>query len=170
MHTPWGKSDYSKSYARGVMFYGTPSHGGLRLSKTKNAQMPDALRLDNGRKGEGWYEEDCDCARVHVAFPNLFPTSLEASKKSLANWNPDAYEALYGPLKPGESHTKDQIQFVADNANNFVGRSAVGDWHADVPKGYVGVTVARATDGAEKTILVTEDDYAARGRFGYVAP
>lgn len=67
MHTPWGKSQYSKQYVRGIVFYGTPGHGGFRVSKTKQAKMPEALRLDNG-KNCGWYEEDCDYALVVMAF------------------------------------------------------------------------------------------------------
>lgn len=67
MRTPWGESDSRKEYAPGVVFYGTPSHGGIKLDARHNAWMPDQWRED-----DGWYEEDVDASKVIVAFPEVF--------------------------------------------------------------------------------------------------
>lgn len=37
-YTPWGKADYEKVYAEGIVFYGTPSHGGFKLDRERNAR------------------------------------------------------------------------------------------------------------------------------------
>src|SRR3972149_4268130 len=65
--TPWGVADDSERIARGIMRYRTPGHGGDHLSARRQAEMPAALRLD-----DGWYEEDCDWARVALGLPQFF--------------------------------------------------------------------------------------------------
>ena len=102
--TPWGASDYQERIAPGIIFYGTPSHGGYHLSPTLQARMPECLRIESG-----WYEEDCDWARVPVAFPSSFPPEvLPQARETLKNWAPRAYESFYGvTLGPGESYMLD---------------------------------------------------------------
>lgn len=62
--TPWGRSDYAKEYAPGIVWYGTPSHGGFKLDRERNAAVPDYMRREGG-----WYEEDCDWAIVATVHP-----------------------------------------------------------------------------------------------------
>lgn len=134
--TPWGVADSSRCIARGIMEYGTPSHGGFHLSKSRQAQMPAALRLDHG-----WYEEDCDYARVVLGFPQFFSgEEIAGAMGTVRNWFPDAFEAFTGrTLAPGESHVKDDRDWKAANADKYQVLAGYGDWHEGVPEGQVGV-------------------------------
>jgi len=86
--TPWGKSDYAKRYAVGVMFYETPSHGGFHLSPKKNVLVHSALRND-----DGWYEEDCEWAKVALTFPALFTSEeYEGATKTAQTYFPETYK------------------------------------------------------------------------------
>lgn len=114
MRTPWGQSDHEQRYAEGVTFYGTPSHGGFKLSAARNREVVPSLRLDGG-----WYEEDCDWYRVAYTFPHLFvqaesdrycdtQTVVATALEGIRNWAPDAYEMLTGEtIAPGESSWRD---------------------------------------------------------------
>lgn len=109
-HTPWGTADHVDRYQRGITWYGTPSHGGFKVCKTLNEQIPEYMR-DKG----GWYEEDCDWAIVATVFPAAFighdkdpEKTLQHARDTLRNWHPDAYERFYGvTLEPGESYIRD---------------------------------------------------------------
>jgi hypothetical protein len=74
MNTPWGIADSHEHVAEGIDFYGTPSHGGYKLSAERNKIVPTALKERSFcRQGlEGWYEEDCDYNIVVVTFPQFF--------------------------------------------------------------------------------------------------
>ena len=110
--TPWGMSDYQKNYAHGIIWYGTPSHGGFHVSPSVNARIPDYMRCN-----DGWYEEDCDWCIVATIFPAIFAShetpeevqrTLGHARDTLRNWHPAAYERYYGvTLNPGESYVKD---------------------------------------------------------------
>jgi hypothetical protein len=177
--TPWGASQYSKTITRGIVFYGTAGHGGFHVSETFLKQMPDYLKTaDTYANGmEGWFEEDSAWVLVVTAFPQLFTEKDQISAKdTLRNWYPDAYEKHYNlVLQPGESHVKDERAFYAAHKDDYLVVSAVGDWHKDVPKGYVGVTATkggRTPDGHIPTerryFLVPQEEYAARTKFDFV--
>ena len=68
MRTPWGIADYEHVYAEGIVFYGTPSHGGFKLTRNETPEMPDALFYN----GSSWFEEDCEAYKVFFAFPQVF--------------------------------------------------------------------------------------------------
>lgn len=173
MHTPWGQSDYSKQYRRGIIFYGTPGHGGLHVSAGLNKTIPDHLRRD-----DGWYEEDCDWARVVVAFPDLAPLMqlkpgqdvMEEAKQTLRSYYPEAYEKHFEVvLQPGESHTKDEKAFLLAHKDDYLVMSAFGDWHEKVPAGQVGCFAGRGgrLDNGQypadcKWFLVPDAEYDAR--------
>ena len=172
MQTPWGKSDYSKSYGRGVIFYGTPSHGGFHVSTKFNKTIPDHLR-----RADGWYEEDCDWCLVATAFPDRFnEQELVDAKGTLKNWYPEIFEKQYNcVLQPGESFKKDEKQFLLDHANDYLALSAAGDWHENVPEGMVGVFAGRGgrKDNGQypddcKNFLVPEEEYKISKRFSFV--
>lgn len=171
MQTPWGKSDYKKEYGMGVTFYGTSSHGGFRVVPTMNVNMPDALRIDSG-----WYEEDCDWAKVALAFPAFFPKkSVDDAWDALRNWEPDAYETFSGlTIKPGESLQRDQEVHQAANKNRYQCLAAWGT-HKQVPDSMVGIFAGRGgrlpngmypKDTAY--FLVPESEYDARGNQSFV--
>ena len=75
-HTPWGTADSHEHIAEGIDFYGTPSHGGFKLSAERNAKVQEILRQRSfGQQGmKGWYEEDCDACIVMATFPEYFTT------------------------------------------------------------------------------------------------
>jgi hypothetical protein len=137
--TPWGTSDGSTKYARGVIFYNTPGHGGFHLSATRNAQVHPALR-----KAGGWYEEDCEYHVVVFTFPDLFPGKRESSIASLKQYNPDGYTAATGQaVSLEESYVlRARVEREA-NKDRYVTVAAWGDWQPGVPKGHVGVFAVR---------------------------
>lgn len=85
--TPWGQSDGSTRYARGIVFYDTPSHGGFHLTPSREAELDERLAAigttaEEARMGyePGWYEEDCCAFAVLYAWPELFPGVPVADK------------------------------------------------------------------------------------------
>lgn len=134
--TPWGQADYAKELAPGIVFYGTPSHGGIHLERYRQAAMPAGLKRDTP-----WYEEDCDYNRVLLAFPEHFTTEEVAeADKAMKAWFPDDYQEWSGKVvTAAESHTVREREFYAAHANDYLVVSAWGSWHKDVADGWVGV-------------------------------
>ena len=117
-YSPWGQVDYQRTIIEGIISVGTPSHGGIKLSAKRQAQMPDYMRSD-----DGWYEEDCDWALVYVVFGveirryyEAHPEdenaeyelrNLRSAPESVKNWRPEAYEKFFGEIIPiGESYIR----------------------------------------------------------------
>ena len=95
MRTPWGASDYSQRYAPGIVFYGTPSHGGFHLTPKREQELDVKLRehgitAEEARMGyaPGWYEEDCSVYAVMFAFDEARPgpTTPEHCLERLRYW------------------------------------------------------------------------------------
>jgi hypothetical protein len=146
MHTPWGASQDSKQYGKGITFYSTASHGGFKVIAELLAKMPDYLRSSeprgDARRGtHEWFEEDCEWCFVATCFPERFSEQERAAAKdTLRNSFPDEYEKFYNVvLEPGDSYTRDKRLFKAAHAADYLVLSAFGDWHKGVPKGMVGV-------------------------------
>jgi len=170
--TPWGPSQHVERYGPGITWYETASHGGYHVAPTLQAKMPDYLRIEGG-----WYEEDCDWARVVVFFPERFRgEQVTAADETLKNWAPAAWEAHFRrALVPGESYIRDQELFRERTKTEWVVISAVGDWHQDVPPGMVGCWArlggSRSPHAIERRFLVPAGEYDARGsggHFGFV--
>lgn len=170
--TPWGKPDHVKEYAEGIVFYGTPSHGGFKLGRERNAMVPDYMRREGG-----WYEEDCEWAIVAMVHPIAFkddPKALEEARRSLRSWFPDEYERFFGvELKPGESFKRDERDFYRDHAADWLTLAAWGDWHERVPAGMVGVVASIGGDRttgreAHRYFLVPKDEYETGHRFSFI--
>jgi hypothetical protein len=173
-NTPWGPAQQKVAYGRGINFYSTAGHGGYKVSTKLNASMPDHLRIP-----DGWYEEDCDWARVVAAFPDRFSVNVQdAAKKTLAKWAPDAYEQQYGEvLLPGQSYIKDAREFENTHAQDLVVVSAIGSgasYAPNVPKGMVGciARIGAKRNGLDKAndryFLVPENEYRQRSAHGFV--
>lgn len=138
--TPWGPSQTSRQVAPGIIDYTTAGHGGIHVSPSLNAEIPECLR-----QSDGWYEEDCEWAIVAYVFPQYFPPEhVKMALDTLKNWRPDAYERLEGvTLQPGESYQKDKRLFREAHKGDYLVLSAWGDWDSDTPKGYVRVFAGR---------------------------
>lgn len=70
--TPWGLSDRAEILADGITWYSTPSHGGYHLSPERMRQLRAKFPEYKLFAGAPWFEEDCDCVLVHLAFPELY--------------------------------------------------------------------------------------------------
>lgn len=164
VHTPWGPSQVATRYAEGIICYDTASHGGFHLDEIRNALLHPALRWD-----DGWYEEDCDWARVAAGYPDLFTDrEREAAERTLRDYEPDIGEALYDRrLERSESRTRDREAFQRDHA---------GDWvviAASQAEAHPGKIIATASIGglrgavATRDFLVPDAEYVV-GRHGFV--
>ena len=80
LNTPWGVADDVTTLAPGICFVSTPSHGGFWLSPERRAEMPEPYRSIKTFAGGNWYEEDCDCALVILAFPDVFPKEQDTAR------------------------------------------------------------------------------------------
>lgn len=164
VETPWGWPDHSVHHAEGIVSYSTPSHGGFHIDGERLAKMPKALR-----NADGWYEEDCEWAKVAAAFPDLFTVSeREHAERTLRDWMPDAWEAVYGrKLDPSESFMRDRQHFEAEHANDWVVVSASRS------EDHPGQVECSATLGGQRghvnirKFLVPRDEYCI-GRHGFV--
>lgn len=163
-HTPWGCADRSKLYAEGIVEHETPEHGGFHLDAVRNAMVDPAWRND-----DGWYEENCEWARVAFAFPGLF-TDFErrCADETLRHREPDAYERVNGVvLQPGESNVTDRRRFKRDHVADWIVVSAITSRHTP---GFVECVAKLGGDRRcteERRYLVLEADYEV-GRFGFV--
>ncbi|HEX5935078.1 MAG TPA: hypothetical protein VFY63_13015 [Pseudorhizobium sp.] len=164
--TPWGGSQMAVIYAEGVVAHMTSSHGGFHLSVDRNAKVHPLLRKDTT-----WYEEDCEWAIVALSFPDLF-TGYERSlaEKTIRNTWPDAWEAIHRcKLAEGESWAKDRRAFDQRHAADHVVISAIfSDQHPGMTEVVAVVGGDRRASDDERRFLVPSDEYAGRGRFGFV--
>lgn len=169
VYTPWGAADIIKEIADGITQYSTPSHGGIKLSEGRIAQMPEVLR------DGAWYEHDCAIAKVVIGHSQYFSDEQYAQAKSdLKTWYPDAYEAFYQEIIPeGGSLIKDGRIFKERHKNDWVGISAIGE-----SEGMVRVIATKGGERAcsengfrspeEREFAVPEKEYGNRSRYGFV--
>ncbi len=112
--TPWGTPQLVTQVAPGIEFVTTASHGGFKLDRKLNAQVPKAAR----NRG-GWYEEDYKWAIPFLIFPETFAEThdqewsfeelQQIAVDTLRQSCPDAYEFIIDEiLQPGESWVKDE--------------------------------------------------------------
>lgn len=74
-NTPWGRSDSQKELADGIWMVTTPSHGGVKLSPERQAQMPDYMARTQRRRS---------------------PTSQNRARKVIENaWHIEAFKSPY---------------------------------------------------------------------------
>ncbi|MCG2841459.1 hypothetical protein L6Q21_10750 [Sandaracinobacter sp. RS1-74] len=162
--TPWGMAQSSEIYADGVAFHSTASHGGIKLDRTRNAAMPTVLRVSGG-----WYEEDCEWAKVAIGFPDLF-TDCERrhADRTLRDYYPECWEAVHGrTLESGESFANDRRLFHEAHAHDWVVISAITSKERP---GFVDCVATLGGGRAATTrrrFLVPEDEYRA-GPHGFV--
>ncbi len=163
--SPWGKIDYIRVIAAGVEVVGTPGHGGIKLSRENNALVHKAWR-----SAGGWYEEDEAVAVVMVTFPSLFDAErVKGAIASCKSYRPDEYSIVFGiDVDPSVSHVLRKRAFDIRHHHEYVVTSASGDWHEQVPKGFVGVLAVRQMDGDRRRFLIPSAEYDAKREFGFV--
>lgn len=164
--SPWGPIQDFDVIAEGMASVGTASHGGIKLSRARNAKMPESVR----RRG-GWYEEDCEWSLVALVFPEAFSADdVEDAHSKAKNYYPEAFTEITGEaVADSESWVLRKRAFEARTRSSFVSRAAFGSWADWVPEGMVGVTARRELDGAQRTYLVPKEEYDARPLgFGFV--
>lgn len=92
-YTPWGNADSATHYGNGLVFYGTPSHGGFKVGAGLLKRIPEFMqRADRYTDGtKGWYEEDCGWSIVAVCLPEFFTADeLEDATRIAERYYPDA--------------------------------------------------------------------------------
>jgi hypothetical protein len=174
--SPWGPVQHATELGEGCYFASTAGHGGVKLSRKMNADMPDYMR-----QAGGWYEEDCDWALAVCRYPQLaqgmgeYAKVTTAARDTMKNWHPHEYARFFGvsvESLAGQSFKYDEELFDIANADKLVVTAAWGDWHENVSAGMVGVLATRGgsrTPGTERVYVeVTAERYAARSHFGYV--
>lgn len=72
-HTPWGMSDSEYKLLPGFTWFGTPSHGGLRVSAGVAVKKlsPQAIDIGMFSGGYYWYEEDVAYTAPFYELPEL---------------------------------------------------------------------------------------------------
>ena len=166
--TPWGKVDSVSEIAEGIFSVGTPGHGGLKLSRKKNSQMPSFMRNDGG-----WYEEDCEWSKVALVFSKAFTKeSVLQAHKSCRDWFPDEYQQFTCTvLDVDQSHVLSKRLFDERHKDDYVVKAAFGSWKEGVPVGMVGVVAALGSckEGDEEVwFLVPDAEYQERSQFAFV--
>jgi hypothetical protein len=165
--TPWGLSHSATDVAGdgSVVWYTTPGHGGFKLDAAANSKVPAALRLK-----DGWYEEDCEAARVIVSFPELFSADrCSAAVEALREYAPDSFTAWSGhQVSSAQSVVVSAREFAEGNAGRLVATAAWGSWAVWVPDGSVGVVARPVHGGTDSWWVVDAARYRARSRHGYV--
>lgn len=102
MNTPWGKSDFQKTYDNGIVFHQTPSHGGFYVPKEELETMQSPIFDDTLRTpyfanqcARGWFEEDCDAHFVIISFPELFTNEeVKNAQTAIQYWYPKVWAKL----------------------------------------------------------------------------
>lgn len=171
--TPWGISQSVIHIAPGIRSVTTAGHGGVLVSQSKNALIPEYMRNKSGN-----YEEDCEWCIPALVFESEWRiwadstdwTSgekvMESAWETFKNWHPDAYEKFTGKkLQVGESYNNDERLLKAQLREQFIVAGAWGDWQKDVPKGMVGVLAKRHSDGEKIFAFVEKEDYRQRKNF-----
>jgi hypothetical protein len=175
-HSPWGSIQHVTVLADGVWSVDTAGHGGLKLSRERQARMPEYMR-----RSAGWYEEDCEWSLPVCVMPDIKGHDgkdiSEIAKQTFRTWYPDEYERFYGvKILPGESLIRDEQEFYKAHENDWIGIAAAGrsSIEPDVPEGMVKVWLKRGgrrnPKGEERTVYVTKEEYDTRGQHAYVHP
>jgi hypothetical protein len=162
--TPWGRAQFTWTYADGIARHSTAGHGGFYLDPLRNADVHAAWRHP-----DGWYEEDSQWAKVAATFPSLF-TDYErrSADETLRNSEPDGYELITGVvLLLGQSHVKDERRFKTEHAADWIVISAIRSAHRPGLVECVATIGGGRQGGGERCFLVAAEEYEI-GRFGFV--
>lgn len=93
--SPWGRVQSVREVLPGVRTFSTASHGGAWVAPELRDQISPEGRA-HGEKwakgwGPGWFEEDCSCAFVVLAFNAYWPKEAKIAAlqmiEALRRWN-----------------------------------------------------------------------------------
>jgi hypothetical protein len=109
--SPWGPIDSVTPLGPEAVEVTTASHGGLRVSLTALARIPEPMR-DTSFSGGGWFEEDCDWAIPYLVLglDRFEPTAArgaevaEAARRTLARFHPQHVAAVEALVARGAGH------------------------------------------------------------------
>lgn len=162
--TPWGTAQVSRRYADGIVLHSTASHGGFHLDENANGTV-HPLYCNDG----GFYEEDCEWAKVAHAFPPLFtPYERRLADRTLRDTYPDAYERVMSvTLKDGQSHIRDRQEFEKRHRNDWVVIAALNSDHKPGFVECIATLGGVCGETGERRFLVPGSDYTI-GRHGFV--
>lgn len=166
--TPWGAASTVTHVAPGIAVADTPGHGGVKLSPERNREIPSALRNPSG-----WYEEDCEINIPLHYFPDEWARQphvkssadelRDDTDRAIKGWFPDKWEAANGRLiEPGESHVKDERDWLERHAGEHIVTSAST---AESDPNMVVVTArvgGHDGNGEQVEYLVPRAEYASR--------
>ncbi|BCH57278.1 DUF7007 domain-containing protein [Agrobacterium vitis] len=162
--TPWGRAQLSRQPAVGIVLHSTASHGGFHLAENANATIHPLFRND-----DGFYEEDCEWAKVAHAFPQLF-TAYERrlADRTLRDTYPDAYERVTGAILNGsQSHMRDRQEFESRHRDDWVVIAALNSDHKPGFVECIATLGGIRGETGERRFLVPRSDYTI-GRHGFV--
>lgn len=117
----WGEVNHLSEVAPGVVFADCSGHGGYRLSRERNLEIPRPLRRD-------WYEEDTESHIVGMYHPDVFNHDGDSSEQAVKDYFPDEYEAAEArELAFGESQGRDAESYARAHADDWALRSALAE-------------------------------------------
>jgi hypothetical protein len=163
--TPQGTVDSITESAPGIARFGTPGHGGVKLSAARNRLVHPALR-----RVRGVYEEDTEAHIVNYFFPEEtlplvsrnytvdedLDAHIESARNGVRDWYPDEFEVVTGEtIQPGQSYLRDQRTWTEAHKDQFVVTSALTDRD---DRTQVLVRARRGTETKEYRVSLTEYD------------
>ena len=112
--TPWGMADSAVELAKGVISYGTASHGGIWLSQDRRIEIGQYDK--NWLKTAEWWEEDCDWAIPYAFF------SKDIQKHGTAY---RFEENLKAAIQTVKAHHPEFMPILARRCNHDKGRKNI---------------------------------------------
>lgn len=90
--SPWGSVQRCSRVTDGIVRVHTAGHGGFKLSAEFQHKMPPFMPATFPG---GWYEEDCDWAKIAAVFPHFFtPATVAEAVRVLKIYENDNPEAM----------------------------------------------------------------------------
>lgn len=158
----WGPIQTTLTIADGIERVTTPTHGGFLLSSERIHELPASFPHHE----DGAYEEDLAWCFIALAFPQYFDTRLQhEAQQTCKDWFPTVWEAWTDTtLSVDESSTKRTDAWYHDHAQDWLTIKTWGEWHPDVPKGFIAVCARQGgrqkhTDVPDQYFLVPADEY-----------
>lgn len=91
--SPWGVIDTVHRCSPGVLFVGTPSHGGIWVAPHLRKNLPEGWR-------RAYFEEDCEWAIVELAMPGSTVDRGDEYAAGIAAHARQTVERFYPELVP----------------------------------------------------------------------